>query len=111
MPGGFDPPLHLHCEIAESLYLLAGRLGLQVGDERRIAVPGRFVSIPASVPHTTSVAGTEPVRMLIVLSNPARSIEMFEVMEQMFANGEPDPETAGSLQAQLEMEMLTPAAA
>jgi uncharacterized cupin superfamily protein len=63
VPGGFEPPLHLHREIAESLYLLAGRLDLQVGDER-----------------------------------------------QMFANGEPDPETAGPLLAQLDMEMLTPAA-
>ena len=49
--------------------------------------------------------------MLMVLSNPARSIEMFEVMEQMFANGEPDPETAGPLLAQLDMEMLTTSAA
>jgi quercetin dioxygenase-like cupin family protein len=72
-PGGFEPPLHLHREIAESLYVLDGRLDLQVGDDRRIAVPGTFVSIPAGVPHTMSVAGTEPVRMLMVLSNPARS--------------------------------------
>jgi hypothetical protein len=76
VPGGFEPPLHLR-EIAESLYLLAGRLDLVVGDERRIAVPRTFVSVPAGVPHTMSVAGTEPVRMLMVLSNPARSIEMF----------------------------------
>ena len=110
VPGGFEPPLHRHREIAESLYLLAGRLDLQVGDERRIAVPGTFVSIPAGVPHTMSVVGEEPVRMLMVLSNPARSIQMFEVLEQVFANGEPDPETAGPLLAQLDMELLAPAA-
>jgi hypothetical protein len=57
-----------------------------------------------------SVAGTEPVRMLMVLSNPARSTQMFEVMEQVFANGAPDPDTAGPLLAQLDMEMLNPAA-
>ncbi len=109
-PGGFEPPLHLHREIAESLYVLDGRLDLQVGDERRIAVPGTFVSIPAGVPHTMSVTGTEPVRLLMVLSNPARSTQMFEVMEQVFANGPPDPDTAGPLLAQLDMEMLPPGA-
>lgn len=109
-PGGFEPPLHLHREIAESLYVLGGRLDLQVGDDRRIAVPGTFVSIPAGVPHTMSVAGTEPVRMLMVLSNPARSTQMFEVMEQAFANGVPDPDKAGPLLAQLDMEMLAPIA-
>ena len=48
--------------------------------------------------------------MLMVLSNPARSTQMFEVMEQVFANGAPDPDTAGPLLAQLDMEMLDPAA-
>ncbi|MFN0154512.1 MAG: cupin domain-containing protein [Gaiella sp.] len=108
-PGGFEPPLHLHREIAEALYVLDGRLDLQVGDERRVAVPGTFVSIPAGVPHTVS-AGTEPVRILMMLSNPARSNQMFQVMEQVFANGAPDPETAGPLLAQLDMEMLAPTA-
>ena len=46
-PGGFAPPLHLHREIAEVLYLLSGRLELQVGDDHRIAVPGTFVGIPS----------------------------------------------------------------
>ena len=32
-PGGFEPPLHRHREIAEMLYVLAGRLDLQVGDD------------------------------------------------------------------------------
>jgi mannose-6-phosphate isomerase-like protein (cupin superfamily) len=30
-PGGFVPPLHLHREMAECLYLLSGRLDLHVG--------------------------------------------------------------------------------
>ena len=47
----------------------------------------------------------EPVRDTR-LSNPARAMQMFEVMEQVFANGTPDPETAGPLLAQLDMEML-----
>ena len=109
-PGGFEPPLHRHREIAEMVYVLAGRLDLQVGDDRRIAVPGTFVGIPTGVAHTMSVVGDEPVRMLMILSNPARATQMFEVMEQVFANGAPDPETAGPLLAQLDMEILAPTA-
>ena len=109
-PGGFEPPLHLHREMVEALYLLSGRLDLQVGDDRRIAVPGTFVSIPPGVAHTMSVVGEEPVRMLLILSNPARAEQMLEIMEQVFANGAPDPETAGPLLAQIDMEMLAPAA-
>jgi quercetin dioxygenase-like cupin family protein len=110
LPGSFAPPLHLHREIAESLYVLAGRLDVQVGDDRRIATAGSFIGVPPGVPHTMSVAGEEPVRMLMVLSNPARSTQMLELLEQMFADGEPDPETAGRLLAQLDMEMVAPAA-
>ncbi|HET8754698.1 MAG TPA: cupin domain-containing protein [Solirubrobacteraceae bacterium] len=110
LPGGFVPPLHLHREIAEALYVLSGRLDVQVGDDRRIAVPGTFVGIPAGVAHTMSVAGEEPVRMLMIVSNPARALEMIDTLERAFADGEPDPETAGRLLAQIDMEVLAPAA-
>jgi mannose-6-phosphate isomerase-like protein (cupin superfamily) len=109
-PGGFAPPLHLHREMAECLYLLSGRLDLQVSDHRRIAFPGTFIGIPASVPHTMSVVGEEPVRMLMIMSNPTRAMQMVDTLEQVFASGEPDPETAGPLFAGLDMEILQPAA-
>ena len=109
-PGGFAPPLHLHREIAEVLYLLSGHLHLQVGDDHRTAGPGTFVGIPQGVAHTMSVAGDEPVKMLMILSNPARALQMIDTLEQVFAEGEPDPETAGPLLAQIDMEVLAPAA-
>jgi quercetin dioxygenase-like cupin family protein len=109
-PGGFEPPLHLHREMVEVLYLLSGRLDLQVGDDQRIAGPGTFVCIPTGVAHTMSVAGEEPVQMLMILSNPARATQMLDVMEQVFADGAPDPDTAGPLLAQIDMELLAPAA-
>jgi quercetin dioxygenase-like cupin family protein len=109
-PGGFVPPLHLHREMAEVLYLLSGRLDLQVGDDRRTAGPGTFIGIPAGVAHTMTVAGDEPVKMLLIVSNPARALQMIDTLEQVFADGEPDPETSGPLLAQIDMEMLAPAA-
>ena len=53
-----------------------------------------------------SVAGAEPVRMLLILSNPARATQMLDVMEQVFSDGAPDPDTAGPLLAQIDMELL-----
>jgi uncharacterized RmlC-like cupin family protein len=110
VPGGFEPPLHLHREMTEALYLLSGRQDVRVGDDRKTFGAGTFMNIPAGVAHTVSVAGEEPVRMLIVLSNPTRAMQMSDVMERVFANGAPDPETAGPLLAQLDMEMLEPPA-
>jgi hypothetical protein len=96
------------------------------GCARRVYVTTKDVRSEPALPHETrigqrpdvvlvptvhvqiSVAGEEPVRMLMVLSNPTRATQMFEVMEQVFANGAPDPETAGPLLAQLEMEMIEP---
>lgn len=109
-PGGFAPPLHLHREIAEMLYVLSGRLDVQVGDDHRTVVPGTFVGIPAGVGHTMSVAGDEPVKMVMILSNPARALQMIDTLEQAFADGEPDPETSGPMLARIDMELLAPAA-
>ena len=109
-PGGFEPPLHLHREMAECLYVLSGRLDLRVGDDHRIAAPGTFIGIPAGVAHTMAVVGDEPVKMLMILSNPARALQMVDTLEHAFANGQPDPETVGPLLAQIDMELLAPAA-
>jgi hypothetical protein len=35
---------------------------------------------------------------------------MIDTLEQAFADGEPDPETSGPLLAQIDMELLAPAA-
>jgi hypothetical protein len=57
-----------------------------------------------------AVVGDEPVKMLMILSNPARALQMVDTLEQAFANGVPDPEAVGSLLAQIDMEMVAAAA-
>jgi len=109
-PGGFVPPLHLHREMAECIYVLEGRLDVRVGDERRIAVAGAFIGIPAGTPHTMQPAGEEQVRTLMLLSNPTRAMQMGQAIAQAFASGLPDPETVGAVFAQIDMEILEPAA-
>lgn len=89
--------------------MLSGRLDLRVGDDHRIAAPGTFVGIPAGSGHTTCVAGEEPVTMLMIMSNPAGALQIVDTLEQAFADGEPDPEVAGPLLAQIDMHLLAPA--
>jgi quercetin dioxygenase-like cupin family protein len=109
-PGGFEPPLHLHREMAESFYVLSGRVEATVGSDRTIVGAGTFVSVPPGVAHTMSVVGADPVRMLLILSNPERATQMLDTLERVFADGDPDPQTAGPLLAQIDMEILAPAA-
>ena len=52
----------------------------------------------------------DAVKMLIIMSNPSRAMQMVDTLEQVFATGEPDPETVGPLLAQLDMEILEPIA-
>ena len=56
-----------------------------------------------------SVAGEEPVKMLMILSNPARALQLIDTLEQAFADGEPDLETTGRLLARIDMDLLPPA--
>ena len=56
-----------------------------------------------------SVAGDEPVQMLMIMSNPARTLEMVDAIAQAFADAEPDPDASGLL-ARIDMELLAPAA-
>ena len=48
--------------------------------------------------------------MLMILSNPARALQLIDTLEQAFANGEPDPEAIGPLLDQIDMKVLAPAA-
>jgi mannose-6-phosphate isomerase-like protein (cupin superfamily) len=49
---GAAPPLHIHREVDETFYVIAGELTIFVGDERIEARPGDFVLGPRGVPHS-----------------------------------------------------------
>jgi quercetin dioxygenase-like cupin family protein len=59
-PRGFGPPLHVHTEEDELMYVLEGEIRLDLGNgESQIASAGAAVSLPHGTPHTWQVVSDE----------------------------------------------------
>ena len=86
------PVLHLHETVDEALYVLAGRLDLQLGEERVIVTAGDFVWMPHGVPHALSCAGDAEARAL-ALALPGGLERMFREQAAYLASaaGPTDP--------------------
>jgi mannose-6-phosphate isomerase-like protein (cupin superfamily) len=66
-PGRLIPP-HIHHREDELSYVLAGRIGVRIGDDEYDAGPGAYVWKPRGVPHTFWNPGPEPARLLEIIS-------------------------------------------
>ena len=66
-PRGFGPPLHMHREEDEIMYVLDGEIRLDLGDESQVATGGTVVSLPHGIPHVFQVLSGE-ARFLTVTS-------------------------------------------
>ncbi|NNE12404.1 MAG: cupin domain-containing protein [Ilumatobacter sp.] len=75
-PRGFGPPLHVHREEDELMYVIDGRVRLEFGDETVYAERGSVVSLPCGIPHTFQVE-SETARMLTVAAG-RRSAPSFD---------------------------------
>jgi uncharacterized cupin superfamily protein len=53
-PAGYQPPLHVHEEEDEALYILDGELTITIGETEHRAEAGAFVLSPMGVAHTKS---------------------------------------------------------
>src|SRR5690606_33609727 len=54
-PRGFGPPLHVHHEEDEVMYVLDGEIRLDVGGSATVATVGTVASLPHGVPHVFQV--------------------------------------------------------
>jgi quercetin dioxygenase-like cupin family protein len=61
-------PMHTHQYEDEYTYVLEGEIGVQVGEEVRVARPGDLVFKPRHVPHAFWNAGDVPARALEIIS-------------------------------------------
>jgi quercetin dioxygenase-like cupin family protein len=66
-PGDMAPP-HVHHGSDEGFCVLAGRLEVLIGDERRRLGPGEHVVVPAGTTHIFATVGDEPVSMFAVMT-------------------------------------------
>jgi quercetin dioxygenase-like cupin family protein len=89
-PDGPSPPLHIHEETAEVIYVLDGTLECTVEDDTFTAEAGATVTIPRETVHTFSVTGNETARFLLLYS-PAGFEGYFEEMGEYLQSLPPGP--------------------
>jgi len=88
-PRALGAPLHTHRNEDEYSFVLAGRIGVQLGDDVLEAGAGDLVFKPRGVPHAFWNAGDEPARLLELIS-PAGFENYFREMAPLLGAGERD---------------------
>ena len=74
---GEGPPLHLHVNEDEFMYVLEGRLRFRLDETEHSGPAGSFVFIPRGVPHTWQNAGDRHARILFVFAPASPGMERF----------------------------------
>jgi mannose-6-phosphate isomerase-like protein (cupin superfamily) len=107
--GEFSPPLHVHREHEEVIYVLEGEIALQVRDEMLRLGPGGAFVTPIGLPHTFSNPGPGRLRFLLTIS-PASHVGYFEAMVEAMqaARGMPDPQTVMDVMRRYGLEPVRP---
>lgn len=79
VPPGDGPPLHVHANEDEAVYVLEGMVVFRLGPDVHDAPAGAFAFIPRGTPHTFRNTSGEPARLLILFA-PAGMERFFEHM-------------------------------
>jgi quercetin dioxygenase-like cupin family protein len=83
-PGAMIPP-HTHSREDECSFVLEGELTCDIGGEIGVAVAGSYVFKPRGIPHAFYNAGTEPVRVLEILT-PGGLERYFDEYEEIVSS-------------------------
>ena len=99
-PGAPGPGRHVHTREDEGIYVVAGVLTVEVGDQRFEAGPESFVFMPRGVPHVFANLSDQEIRTVGLL-NPTGLEAMFREQAEYFATlqGPPDQEFLMALSA------------
>jgi quercetin dioxygenase-like cupin family protein len=87
---GEGPPLHVHTNEDELLYVLEGRFRFRMEDDVTEAASGAMAFVPRGVRHTWQNVGSTPARMLVVFtpSGMERFFERFSEHAERDSAGE-----------------------
>ena len=91
-PGALAAPPHTHLNEDEFSLVLEGEVGVQIGERVFRATPGTYIVKPRGVPHTFWNSGTQPARIMEIIS-PAGFEKYFEEIAEVVsaaAGGPPD---------------------
>src|SRR5689334_14066107 len=67
-PRALGSPAHTHTREDEWSFVLAGRVGVEIGESATVAEPGDLVLKPRGVPHAFWNDGDDPARLLEVIT-------------------------------------------
>jgi oxalate decarboxylase/phosphoglucose isomerase-like protein (cupin superfamily) len=126
VPPGFDVGAHHHQQAEEVFYVLEGELDLLAFEPRAKANgdwrtwesttgatvfrdgPGSFMFVPAGCPHAFFNPGSEPARMLFLVSPAGHEIYLQELSDLLAAAGTPDQAEIAVLRLRHDIHQLTP---
>ena len=99
-------PLHRHSREDEYTFVLAGEIGVLLGDEVVHGAPGDLIFKPRGEWHTFWNAGAEPARVLEIIS-PAGFEGYFEQLSELLAaeGSPPDPTKVGVIADRFGLEL------
>jgi mannose-6-phosphate isomerase-like protein (cupin superfamily) len=105
-PPGFGPPLHVHHDTAEALYVLEGEYVMFL-DDREVSCPaGSFIFIPAGMRHGFKV-GAVPSRKLN-LYFPAAMIGYFDDLATAIEQGDVEERDLDEIARRHAVEIVGP---
>jgi mannose-6-phosphate isomerase-like protein (cupin superfamily) len=104
-PRALAAPVHTHEREDEYSFVLAGRLGAQIGDEVVHAGPGDLVLKPRGIPHAYWNPGDEETHLLEIIS-PAGFEQYFaDLAPELARPGEPDLQALAEIRARYGLTM------
>jgi mannose-6-phosphate isomerase-like protein (cupin superfamily) len=104
-PRTLAAPTHVHEHEDEYSFVIAGRMGAQIGGLVVEAGPGDLVVKPRGIPHAFWNAGDEEARVLEIIS-PAGFEQYFaDIAPELSVEGEPNFQALGAIQARYGLKM------
>jgi quercetin dioxygenase-like cupin family protein len=106
-PRALASPMHTHEREDEISFVIAGQVGVQIGDQVLVAEPGTIVFKPRGIPHAFWNESEEEARVLEMIT-PAGFDNYFREMASIYADsttGMPDPQRAAALYAKYGLKL------
>jgi quercetin dioxygenase-like cupin family protein len=103
---GEGPPLHVHANEDEILYVVEGTLRFKLEGEILLAPPGSFAFVPRGARHTWQNVGETPARLLVIFT-PSGMERFFESFGEL-PDSASAPEAFRALDSEVGMDVVGP---
>jgi mannose-6-phosphate isomerase-like protein (cupin superfamily) len=104
-PRTLAAPLYTHEHEDEYSFVLAGRMGAQIGDEVVEAEAGELVLKPRGVPHAFWNASDEDTRVLEIISPGGFEQYFADLAPELAVDGPPDVEALAAIRERYGLTM------